>query len=181
MIAANGDLAVALRERVPRGLAVVRDVRPEEMSEGLSACRPWPWMVVGAVDQVSGPVRTTLHSRPVLAFWQGAVPEGLPAHLRGFASFRALADAVTSALHAGIGGLRLAPGCGVELPDGRMSQSLELQALVSAHPHHFQLPRSLFGSCQAPLRRSGAPVRAGTVGKGGVGLLPQGEIRHGSE
>lgn len=175
VIAATGELAVALRERIDRGLAVVRDVRPGEMSEGLGACRPWPWMVVGEVAQVSATVRATLCARPVLVFWRGAPPDGLPKHVRRFPSFSGLADAVAQALGASVAGLRLAPGVGVELPDGRISRSLELQALVGAHPHPFHLPRRAFGSGGRALARRGVLMSTGTAAGRGVVLVPAGD------
>ncbi|GAC1337025.1 MAG: hypothetical protein NVSMB29_00740 [Candidatus Dormibacteria bacterium] len=174
VISDGAEVAVALRERVSRGLAVVRDVRPQEMSDGVRACRPWPWMVVGEVERVSGPVRAILCAEPVLIFWRGAVPEGFPPHVRRFASFAALAEAVTQALCSDAAGLRLAPGMGVELPDGRLSRSVELQALVSAHPRSFSLAHRRFHSSARLLARSGSRLRVGNVEGGGVGLLPAG-------
>ena len=49
VITADGELAVAVRDTVPSGIAVVRDARPDDAAEvAAAACLPWPWMVVGS-------------------------------------------------------------------------------------------------------------------------------------
>lgn len=176
VISASGDLAVALRERVDRGMTVIRDVRPGEVSEGLAACRPWPWMVVGDVSLLVPSLRATLWARPVIVLWRGATPSGLPGHTLACHSFATLADAVLLSLETTVGALRLAPGVGVDLANGQLCRSAELQALVSAHPRTFDLPLRLFRSSARALGRAGIPLRPGRVGTGGVGLVATGPL-----
>jgi len=70
--------------------------------------------------------------------------------------------------------LRLAPGVGVELPDGRLSRSPELQALVSAYPRPFHLPRRVFSRCTRVLVRTGLCLQTLPVGGTGLVLGPAG-------
>ena len=47
VVTVDGELAVAVRDAVPRGMAVIRDARADDAAEIAAACLPWPWMVVG--------------------------------------------------------------------------------------------------------------------------------------
>lgn len=152
VISANGELAVALRERVDRVFAMIKDVRPEEAAQAYAACLPWPWMVVGAVAEIPGQVEELLRSRPILVFWRGTQPRGLPGHARQFERFGELATAIDAALRRRVAGMRMAVGLGVELPGGEYARSAELQALVSAHPHAFDVPLDAFRSALRTLR-----------------------------
>ncbi|MFN2451277.1 MAG: hypothetical protein ABR541_02870 [Candidatus Dormibacteria bacterium] len=168
VITDDRELAVSLRERVSRTLAVIRDAKPAEMTAVMRACRPWPWMVVGTVAELDAEVRATLTAHPVLVFWQGPIPAGLPDHARQFVGFSDVAESVSAATENRAAGLRLAPGTGVECGDGRLVSSANLQALVSAHPLPFHLPRRAFGSCGAALARAGVRLAAGPHGRGVV-------------
>lgn len=171
VVAADGDLAVALREKVDRTFALVKDVRPHELSDGLATCVPWPWMLIGQTDQLPEPVLEVLHARPVVIFWRGDLPNGLPTHTRTFLSFASLARAVAEAVTHRVGGMRLAIGLGVELPDGTYARSAELQALVSAHPHSFEMPLDAFRSAARVLHQHRIPLRPGHPHPGMVGLV----------
>jgi hypothetical protein len=158
----DGELAVAIREQVPQGIAVVRDARPDDAPEVAAACLPWPWMVVGATTSVAPGLVTVLRSRPVLVIWLGSPPAGLPAHTTVFDRPATLLDAVRSACSAHVGGMRLAPGSGVELSDGTLLRGATLDALVAAHPQGFALPSRIFRSAATALARHGvawAPER----------------------
>jgi hypothetical protein len=146
VIAGDGDLAVALRDKVDRAYALIKDVRPDEFVEGFGTCLPWPWMVVGSVTQLPGGTAELLRNRPILIYWRGTPPHGLPAHTRAFERFADLAGAVNTALAQRVAGMRLAIGLGVDLPDGDYARSAELQALVSGHPHAFDVPLDAFRS-----------------------------------
>ena len=49
----DGELAVAVRDTVPRGMAVIRDARPDDAAEIAAACLPWPWKVVGGCGGIT--------------------------------------------------------------------------------------------------------------------------------
>ena len=171
VITGDGDLAVALREKVDRIYALVRDVRPHEASDGIAACQPWPWMVVGGVDHIPADALDVLRTRPILTYWRGPVPDGLPTHTRTFVKFNDLAIAVNEALTHTVEGMKLAIGLGVDMPDGTYARSGELQALVAAHPHSFDMPLDAFRSAARVLQQHHIPLRPGHPTAGMVGLV----------
>jgi hypothetical protein len=159
VVAPDGELAVGLRESLGRAWVVVKDARPDEAWTAVASCRPWPWMVVGAVPELPPQVAAVLDHHPVLVLWLGPAPSRLPAHSRGFSRFSMLAAAAALALDEEVAGMRLAVGAGVQLPGGRISRSAELQALVSAHPAGFALPVDTFHSAARTLARHRIPLR----------------------
>lgn len=169
VVADDGELAVAIRDRIDRKLALIKDVRPDEFVDGCGTCLPWPWMVVGSVPSLPNGSDELLQNRPILIFWRGTPPPGLPSHARTFDRFADLVGAVERALTQEVAGMRLAIGLGVDLPDGDYARSAELQALVSAHPHPFDVPLDAFRSAARVLsthRIKLKPVRdaeSGTV------------------
>jgi len=171
VITSDGDLAVALREKVDRIYALVKDVRPHEASDGIATCMPWPWMVVGGVDELPADALDVLRTRPILTFWRGPVPPGLPAHARTFERFADLAAAVNDSLRHTVEGMRLAIGLGVDMPNGTYARSAELQALVAGHPHAFEMPLDAFRSAARVLHQHHVPLRPGHPAQGMVGLV----------
>jgi hypothetical protein len=171
VITQDGELAVAVRDTVPHGIAVIRDARPDDAAEVAAACLPWPWMIVGTTTSMTPGLATLLRTRPVLTIWLGAMPAGLPAHARSFARPAALLEAVDQACRANVGGMRLALGSGVELGDGTLLRGATLDALVGAHPGGFALSSRTFRTVALALSRHGAawtPEREGTR----VALVP---------
>lgn len=156
VITADGELAVAIRDTVPAGIAVIRDARPNDAAHVAAACLPWPWMVVGAGTSLTTSLRALLRTRPVLTLWLGPPPAGLPAHALSFDRPAALLAAVGSACRANVGGMRLAPGSGVELDDGTLLRGATLDALIGAHPGGFALPSRTFRTVALALARHGA-------------------------
>jgi len=160
VISPDGELAVGLRERLGRGAVVIKDARPGEARLAVASCRPWPWMVIGAVPEVPEGIAEVLTSRPALVLWLEPVPPGLPAHRRSFPRFSALAAAASQALTNEVGGMRLAPGAGVLLPGIQgVSRNPELQALVSLHPAGFDLQLRTFRLAGRALSAHGIPLR----------------------
>jgi hypothetical protein len=159
VISDDGELAVALRDRIDRAYAVVKDVRLEEAMKAFEACIPWPWLVVGNVKHIEGALLEAMQGRPILVFWRGERPDGLPKHTRGFERFSDLSDAVTTCLTQNVAGLKLAVGLGVDLPGGEFARSAELQALVAGHPHPFDVPLDAFRSAARVLVSHGIAAR----------------------
>jgi hypothetical protein len=110
-------------------------------------------MVVGATRAVTPGLATMLRSRPVLTLWLGAAPAGLPAHASAFDRPAALLEAISTACAARVGGMRLAPGSGVELSDGTLMRGATLDALIGAHPDGFALPARTFRPVATALAR----------------------------
>src|SRR3984893_2754277 len=52
VVTVDGELAVAVRDVVPHGMAVVRDARADDAGDIAAACLPWPWMVIGSAVPV---------------------------------------------------------------------------------------------------------------------------------
>jgi len=156
VVTVDGELAVAVRDAVPRGMAVVRDARSDDAAEIADACLPWPWMVVGSAVTVTPALAIVLRERPVLTFWLGAAPDGLPGHARCFDRPAALLDSIQRACTANVGGMRLAPGSGVELGDGTLLRGATLESLVASYPGGFALPTRAFRSVSQALERHDA-------------------------
>ncbi|HUZ69533.1 MAG TPA: hypothetical protein VMU65_07455 [Candidatus Saccharimonadales bacterium] len=156
VITTDGELAVAIRETVPAGIAVVRDARPDDAAEVAGACLPWPWMVVGSTASLTPELASMLQTRPVLTLWLGAAPAGLPSHTARFDRHTPLLAAVEDACGAKVGDMRLAPGSGVDLGDGTLLRGATLDALIGAYPRGFALPSRTFRSAGAALARADA-------------------------
>jgi hypothetical protein len=172
VITTDGELAVAVRDIVPSGIAVVRDARPDDAAEVAAACLPWPWMVVGATDSLTPELARVLRSRPVLTMWLGAAPAELPVHAMRFDHHTALLDAVDAACIATVGDMRLAPGSGVELADGTLLRGATLDALIGAYPRGFALPSRTFRSVSAALSRAHAGWTTARDADACIALVP---------
>jgi hypothetical protein len=156
VVTVDGELAVAVRDAAPGGMAVVRDARPDDADAIAAACLPWPWMVVGSAVALTPALASVLRDRPVLTYWLGDPPVGLPSHARYFDRPAALLDAVRSACAGSVGGMRLAPGSGVELEDGTLLRGATLESLVAAYPRGFALPARNFRAVSDALARHNA-------------------------
>jgi hypothetical protein len=154
-----GELAVALRDRVDRAYLTLCDVRPAEMLATAGDCHPWPWMVIGDTRALAPDVSGWLSLHPVLVFWQGPAPPGLPAHTRAFERFADLAAGVEAALLVDVEGVRLAPGGGLTMPDGTHAGNAGLEALVAGHPRPVFAPARDFQGAVASLRSHGVALR----------------------
>jgi hypothetical protein len=140
-ISDDGELGVALHDTVDPALVLVRNVRPDECSHAIAACRPWPFLVVSAVH-VPPAVQELVRTRPVLCFRYGDTATAR-AGVRCFSKFGDLVHSIDTALHAHVDGMRLAYGAGVDV-NGRWVASAALEALIAAHPHGFELPLRIF-------------------------------------
>lgn len=152
----DGEIAVAVRDLVDRSMVLVRDVRTDECLEGYRAALPWPWILIGTTPTLPEGLLPLLRRHPVLIGWYRApLPEGLPAHAVSLPTFRSVMSFVESRLAAEVAGMKLAIGLGVELPDGQLARSAELQALVSHFPDSFDVPPTAFRSAQRILTGHG--------------------------
>jgi hypothetical protein len=159
LVVGGGELAVALRDRLDRAYLTLCDVRPAEMMAAAGDCLPWPWMVIGDARTLAPDVSGCLSLHPVLVFWQGPAPPGLPAHTRAFERFADLAAALEAALLADVEGVRLAPGGGLTMPDGTHAGNAGLEALVAGHPRPVFAPARDFRGAVASLRSHGVALR----------------------
>jgi hypothetical protein len=171
VVTTDGELAVAVRDAVPRGMAVIRDARPDDAGEIAAACLPWPWMVVGSAVPVTPALAQTMSRHPVLVSWLGAAPDGLPAHARLFDRPAALLASIVAACAANVGGMHLALGSGVELDDGTLLRGAALESLVGAYPLGFPLPMSTFRAASDALSRHATGWAAQRDGNNGMTLV----------
>jgi len=158
VISDDGEPAVALRERIDPHFALIRDVRPGEVGVAIRACRPFPWLIIGAGAAAAAVLRTaTLH--PTLLLWRRPVPVELRERAIAFDRFIELSDRVERALAREVGGMRLAVGEGIVMPDGRCVSAPRLEALIAAHPGGLALKAPSRRSVATLLGRHGAEVR----------------------
>ncbi len=167
------ELAVALRDRVERAYLTVCDARP---AEAVAAARDRPWMVVGEGTGISPTLVRALAKHPVLLLWLGASPPGLPAHVRAFERFSELAVAVDTAVSAALGGIRLAPGAGLTMPDGAHSGNHALEVLVASHPHPLVAPAADLRGAVSALASHGVALHVNRRRDGSVVLAATAEV-----
>ncbi len=173
VVTQDGELAVALRDCVDGSRALIRDVRPAELGQAAEACRPWPWMVVCDGGAEPGGLAELLTRRPVLLAWLGTPPGTLAPRAVSTQRFGTLAAAVNGALEAMVGGMRLAPWSGVQLPSGRVVRAADLEALIAAHPAALPLPLRAFRTASRTLGAHGVAWRPQRTAAGVV-LAPRG-------
>jgi hypothetical protein len=171
VIGDDTELAVALRDRLPRAYVTVVDVRPAEVAAAVPSCRPRPWLVVGTASEVPDTVVRVLAQNPTLLFWRGHPPARLPAHTRRFDLFSELAAAAELAVNAEVGGVRLAPGGGLTMPDGRHAGCAALEALVGNHPRPLFLPGRHLRTAAAVLDAHRVALRVDSTSIGGAVLV----------
>jgi len=117
-----------LRDRLDPDLVTVSWARPAE-ARHTSA----PWMLAGAGADPAG--LSAFRDRLLCWRWVGDAPGGLPVPPLPCRDWHELAAAAERALAVRLAGLRLAPGCGLVLPDGSyVSRAAGLEALLAAHP-----------------------------------------------
>ncbi len=170
VIGEDVELAVALRDRLDRTYVTVCEVRTAEALAALRACRPWPWMVIGDGSHVPESIVKALAEQPILLLWRGARPPGLPAHAYGSTRFSELAGAAERAISAEVAGIRLAPGAGLTMPDGKHAGNAALEALVANHPRPLFTQFRHFRAATATLDSHGIPLRVARSITGGISL-----------
>jgi hypothetical protein len=159
-----------LRDRLDPELVTVAWARPAGAG-GLAA----PWMLAGAGDDASG-LAAALRDRLLCWRWVGPAPAGLPAAPIPCRDWHQVAAGAERALAMRLAGLRLAPGCGLVLPDGAyLPRAAGLEALLAAHPDGLAVGtpsarlRAAAARSDALLRRHGVPLRVAWTG-GRLGL-----------
>ncbi len=84
----------------------------------------------------------------------------------------ALLDAIRQAFATNVGGMRLAPGSGVELADGTLLRGATLESLVAAYPRGFALPARNFRAVADALARHNAGWATRRDGHARTALVP---------
>ena len=164
----DGETAVALRDSLPRAMVVVLDARPPEAAAAVSVCRPCPWVLVWS--SAAG-MPEALASTPTIVL--DGEQSGTAEQPERWGSFAVLLARLQAMLTAEVGGMRLAPGAGVELPDGAISHSAWLQALVSVHPAGMPASTARLRAARSLLRARGAGWTVSRGAGGTVALVPE--------
>ncbi|MFZ0218068.1 MAG: hypothetical protein WAM30_19210 [Candidatus Dormiibacterota bacterium] len=162
-MASGPGLAAAVREQVPREVALVRWTRPDDLGTSWARTAPWPWIVVG-----SGPPPPDLAAHcgraPVVVAWLGAPADSLPTGAFPFAGWSALARWLGRLRQISAAGLRLTPYRGILTPDGARRSAPVAEGLLAAHPRGLPdsaLLRREFGR----LQRWGVACRPSSEGE----------------
>lgn len=164
----DGETAVALRDALPRAMVVVLDARPAEATAAIAVCRPCPWALVWSSG---AEVPDALAPAPTIALVSEHSSCGPPSER--WATFGSVLARLRAMLAVEVGGMRLAPGVGVELRDGSISHSAWLQALVSMHPGGMPASAAQLRAARSLLRARGAGWTVSRGAAGTVALVPE--------
>lgn len=165
----HGETAVALRDALPRAMVVVLDARPDEAAAAVAVCRPCPWALVWGSELAMPASRAA--RLPTIALAGPGCP--VPPGVARWTSFATLLGRLRAMLAAEVGGMRLAPGVGVALPDGSLSRSAWLQALVSVHPDGVAAPPAQVRAARSLLRSRAAGWTIAPGFDGTMALVPE--------
>jgi len=161
-IGSEPRLAAAVREHVPREVAVVRWATWEGLQEVWERAVPWPWIVVGAGEPRSDLERRGQEAAVVVA-WIGAPSPMLPRARILLPGWPALAAWLDRLQTISAGGMRLSPYRGVLTPDGSRRLAPVAEALLAAHPQGL-LETAAVRRSVGRLRRWGVPYHSRTDG-----------------
>lgn len=129
-------LWAVLQGRIQPGTAYVRSATPEELPATWQSCRPWPWLVVGAMRTVPDGLVKLVGARPIAVHWLGEPPAALASRAIGHPSWMALAaelERLNDLAEQGLHGVRLMRNRGLMSPDGQVILDVaEVEGLLAA-------------------------------------------------
>lgn len=158
VLADDVDLFAALRPSLDSEMLQVTWARPAAVGGTLAEIAPWPWAVAGTGPSCPGAAVGLLSGRPILWFWLGVPPAGLPAHTRAHLTWRALATDTLECLGRSVGGVRLAHNRGLIGPRADLIISAELEGLVANAPQPMRLRRRALAPAERVLQRLNIPL-----------------------
>jgi hypothetical protein len=116
--------------------------RPSQVAKVVTAMDPGPWVVAGGESVLPGPALEALRGRLFAAHWIREPPAALPVRPVLHPSWRELVDVLEQRLALRLGGVRLAPGRGLVLPDGAIiTHTSPLEGLLVAYPDGLEVER----------------------------------------
>jgi len=116
--------------------------RPSQVAKAVAALDPGPWVVAGGEPVLPGRALEALRGRLFAAHWVEDPPSELPVRPVRHPSWRELVDVVERKLAVRLGGVRLAPGRGLVLPDGAIiTHTSPLEGLLVAYPDGVEVAR----------------------------------------
>jgi hypothetical protein len=129
-----------LRDRLGGELVSVAWARPSQVAKAVAALDPGPWVVAGGESVLPGPALEALRGRLFAAHWVHDPPGGLPVRPVRHQSWWELVDVLERRLAVRLGGVSLAPGRGVVLPDGAViTHTSPLEGLLAAYPDGLEM------------------------------------------
>lgn len=156
VVAQGPHLSAAVRERVPREVALVRWADTERLADAWERCRPWPWIVIGA-GQPPDTLSSLLADRPVVTAWLRRPGVELPPRWIALEGWEGLTGWLRRLCRVRVGGLGLAPHRGVRAgPSGTPVPAPSLEALLAAHPRGVAMCATMRGA-RSTLRRLEVP------------------------
>ena len=109
--------------------------RPAQVAKAVAAMDPGPWVVAGGESAIPEQALEALRGRLYAAHWVHDPPAGLPVRPVLHPSWGDLVDVLERRLKVRLGGVRLAPGRGLVLPDGAIiTHASPLEGLLVAYP-----------------------------------------------
>ena len=159
-----------LRDRLDPALVYVAWTLPASLEDTARAALPWAL----ACDLASLPERACepMRDRLVGMHWVGEPAASLPTRPRLHADWADLVATLGAGLRSCVGGLRLAPAHGLQLPGGRfMRHTAALEVLLAAHPEGLELgdswkrPAATTRQLRALVQKTGAAVELVSEGR----------------
>jgi hypothetical protein len=112
------------------------------VAKAVAAVDPGPWVVAGGEPSLPAVAVDALRGRLFGAHWVEEPPAELPVLPVRHASWRELVEVLEQRLAVRVGGVRLAPGAGLVLPDGAIiSHTSPLEGLLAAYPDGLEVAR----------------------------------------
>lgn len=163
VVDSRGDVAAALRNRIPPSRAYVIRRGPDEADAAAVRLLPFPFAVVG-VTRDERPVlppglRGLLAAAPVLVVWQGAPPDDLPAHTVVVADVADCLDRVGALVDAEVAGVTLADYRGVDADGRQVRDCCALEAMVARPDGPWRLAAATADEVERSIADAQLPLR----------------------
>jgi hypothetical protein len=174
VIDSRGDIAAALRSRVPPSRAYVIRRAPDEADEAVAALVPFPFAVVGITRDTPptllAGLRELLATKPVPIVWQGGPPDDLPAHAVLVDDLAECRERVAALVDADIAGVTLADFRGIDWDGRELRGCCALEGVVSLPEGPWRLPAALLAEVGQTIAAAGLPLRLEDAGGGAIRL-----------
>ena len=131
-----------VRDRLGGEFVSVAWARPSQVAKAVAGLAPGPWVVAGGETVLPESAVEALRGRLFAAHWVQDPPPTLPVKPVLHPSWLELVDFLEHRLAVRLGGVRLAPGRGLVLPDGAViTHTSPLEGLLVAYPDGVEVAR----------------------------------------
>ncbi len=174
VVDSRGDVAAALRNRVPPSRAYVIRRAPDEADGAAARLLPFPFAVVGVTREgrpgLPPGVRGLIASAPVVVVWQGTPPEDLPAHTVIVADVAECLERVGALVDAEVAGVTLADYRGVDAAGREVRDCWALEAVVALPEGPWRLAAATAQDVERSIANAHLPLRVQSRADGGIRL-----------